>query len=118
VRIDFASGNGSGVIVARKGNTYYVLTAEHVVRDEGKYEVVTHDGRRYGVNYDRVKFMPGADLAVLEFKSRETYQVATLRNYDLSYDIEKEIRRFFVYGWSGARQKSREEQSRLFTVGY
>lgn len=118
VRIDFPSGNGSGVIIGKKWNTYTVLTAEHVVQDEGKYEVVTHDGRRYGVNYDRVKFMPGADLAVLEFKSRENYQVATLGNYDLNYDLEEEDRFVFVSGWSGARQESRGKPSRLFTAGF
>ena len=47
VRIDLPSGNGSGVIIGKKWNTYYVLTAEHVVRDEGKYEVVTHDRSQF-----------------------------------------------------------------------
>ncbi len=34
VRIENSGGTGSGVIVAREGNSYYVLTAKHVVQDE------------------------------------------------------------------------------------
>jgi hypothetical protein len=73
---------GSGVIVAKQGNTYTVLTAKHVVKTEDKYEVVTPDSNRYKVNYRTVKKMEGVDLAVLQFTSDKTYRVANFGNSD------------------------------------
>lgn len=81
VRIDFPGGNGSGVIVAHQGGIYYVLTAKHVVEKEREYKIVTPDGAIYPVDYTSVKKLEGADLAVLEFKSEQAYQVATLVDY-------------------------------------
>ena len=43
VRIDAQSGgNGSGVIVGRQGQTYTVLTAEHVIGNVDQYEPVSY----------------------------------------------------------------------------
>lgn len=81
VRIDGANQNGSGVIVAKQGETYYVLTAEHVVGKEQEYGVLTPDNRQYSLDYNKIKKIPGADLAILQFTSQEDYQVATLANY-------------------------------------
>ncbi len=113
VRIDSPAGNGSGVIIAHQGNTYYVLTAEHVVRYENTYEVVTPDGRRHPVDYSTVKKMSESDLAVLQFASSETYRVATLANYDL----EKGNRWVFVSGWPGLKQTNTEAKRRFFNIG-
>ncbi|WP_017716809.1 tetratricopeptide repeat-containing S1 family peptidase [Kamptonema formosum] len=110
VRIDGQNGNGSGVIVAKRGKTYYVLTADHVVEKEGKYQVVTPDGARVPVNYGTVKRLEGVDLAVLQFQSNETYSLATLAKYDI-----KEESWVFVSGWPGA--KGAINPSRLFTGG-
>ncbi len=46
VRITGVS-NGSGVIIGRNGNTYTVLTNSHVFQDKGKFEIITHDGRKH-----------------------------------------------------------------------
>ncbi|MUG96180.1 tetratricopeptide repeat protein [Scytonema sp. UIC 10036] len=78
---------GSGVIISRKGNTYTVLTSEHVLRESlncnpSRIEVVTHDSQRYQVNGSTIKRIQAADLAVLQFTSSQTYQVATLANYN------------------------------------
>lgn len=54
VRIDYPGENGSGVIIAKDGNNYYVLTAHHVAENTNK-EVVTPDGKRYPVNDSTVK---------------------------------------------------------------
>ena len=32
---------GSGAIIARNGNTYYVATAKHVVQDKKQYQIIT-----------------------------------------------------------------------------
>ena len=81
VRIDFPNGNGSGVIVARQGNTYYVLTNKHVVDRERQYQVVAPDGTAYPVDYTTIKQAADVDLAVLQFQSEQNYQVATLADY-------------------------------------
>jgi tetratricopeptide (TPR) repeat protein len=111
VLITFPNGNGSGVIIAQQGNTYYVLTANHVVRNETQYQVTTPDGRCYPVNYRTVKKFEGVDLAVLEFKSDRSYRVATLGNYDLDNDF------IFVSGWAASRQSGKGKHSRLFASG-
>ncbi|MEC4892001.1 MAG: tetratricopeptide repeat-containing serine protease family protein [Oscillatoria sp. PMC 1051.18] len=112
VLISGNKSNGSGVIVARQNNSYYILTAEHVVRSGSKYQVMTPDGRCYPVKKDRLKRLPGLDLAVLEFVSEQPYQVATLANYDRQEESS------FVYlsGWPASKLKN-NQPNRLFTAG-
>jgi tetratricopeptide (TPR) repeat protein/S1-C subfamily serine protease len=85
VRIETGSENGSGVIVARQGRTYYVLTAKHVVRDpktNQQYptpQIVTYDqDRRIATN---TVVAEGVDLAVVRFESSNNYPVARLGEY-------------------------------------
>ncbi len=87
---------GSGAIVAKSGNQYYVLTAKHVVNKVDTYSVVTPDGKSYQVDDDMVKKFAGLDLAMLQFSSEENYPVATLANAPLNYD---ETRWVFLSGW-------------------
>jgi tetratricopeptide (TPR) repeat protein len=85
VRIETGSENGSGVIVARQGRTYYVLTAKHVVRDpETKQQfpspqIVTYDQDRRSATSTVVA--EGVDLAVVRFESSNNYPVARLGEY-------------------------------------
>ena len=71
---------GSGVIIDRKGDTYKVLTAHHVVNTPDEYYVVPNDGKEYQLDYKRVRRLPNTDLAILEFKSPTAYPTATLGN--------------------------------------
>jgi serine/threonine protein kinase/Tfp pilus assembly protein PilF len=87
---------GSGAIVAKSGNQYYVLTAKHVVNKIDTYTVVTPDGKTYLVPNDRVRKFTGVDLAILQFTSEENYPVATLANAPLNND---ETRWVFLSGW-------------------
>ena len=114
VRINLVEeGNGSGVIIAQQGNTYYVLTAAHVLKNQFKYKVVTHDGRSYTPNYAKATILSGVDLAVLQFSSEETYPVATLGDRDLGLD---EIEWVFVSGFPGSRSGFLHH-TRKFTAG-
>lgn len=72
---------GSGVIIAKDNGTYYVMTNEHVVRHEGIYRLVTSDGKQYKVDYSLIKKAKAIDLAVLQFRSKRDYEVATLANF-------------------------------------
>ncbi|WRH67680.1 MAG: trypsin-like peptidase domain-containing protein [Planktothrix sp. GU0601_MAG3] len=75
VRIDGPKG-GSGFIVEKQGNTYYVLTNWHVVDRVGDYEVVTPDGKRHFVYYSLIQQLPNLDLALVPFSSSQRYRVA------------------------------------------
>lgn len=79
VRIQGPKG-GSGVILEKQGNTYYILTNWHVVDKAGDYEVVTPDGKAHSVSYSLVRRMPGADLAIVPFSSTQSYPLAQLAN--------------------------------------
>ncbi|MFW6357849.1 MAG: trypsin-like peptidase domain-containing protein, partial [Chroococcales cyanobacterium] len=109
VRIEFSHNNGSGVIVAKDGNTYYVLTNDHVMDKEDDYEIVTPDGKRHSVDYDKVTRFEGVDLAVVPFRSRESYTVAQLANYRLGADDRALV---FSSGWA------KGNPYRRFTAGY
>lgn len=77
VRIEGPKG-GSGVIVEKQENTYYILTNWHVVSQVGDYEIVTPDGQRHSVYYSLIRQIPGLDLAVVPFESSQPYSLATL----------------------------------------
>jgi S1-C subfamily serine protease/regulator of sirC expression with transglutaminase-like and TPR domain len=79
VRID-GQAPGSGVLLSRQGQTYFVLTAAHVVATPDEYEVITPDGQKYKINYAQVKKLQGVDLAVVQFTSARTYTLAKLGN--------------------------------------
>ncbi|MBD2181436.1 trypsin-like peptidase domain-containing protein [Planktothrix sp. FACHB-1355] len=73
---------GSGVIIAKQGNTYSVLTAKHVVATQDEYEIFTSDATKYPLNYANVKKLPGIDLAIVQFTSNKNYRVAELGDSD------------------------------------
>ena len=73
---------GSGVIISKDGNTYYVLTAKHVVATQDEYEIVTSDGTKYPLNYSTVKKIPDIDLALVQFTSDKNYLVAQVGDSD------------------------------------
>jgi tetratricopeptide (TPR) repeat protein/S1-C subfamily serine protease len=91
VRIDSSSGaNGSGVIIAKEGDIYTVLTAAHVLCERENatepcggfnYQILSPNGKQYAVEKSSIKLEEGVDLAVVKFRSQENYQVATLAKY-------------------------------------
>ena len=74
------SGLGSGVIVRRDGNTYYVLTNEHVAGAADEISVKLYDSREFAcklVGKDERK-----DIALVSFESKDDIPVATLGDSD------------------------------------
>ncbi|WP_375470930.1 tetratricopeptide repeat protein [uncultured Nostoc sp.] len=111
VRIDSQNnGNGSGVIIAKQGQTYYVVTAAHVVKNPDYYEIITPDGKRYAVQLENIFKPEGLDAALVKFTSNQTYSVATIAKYNL-YSSNKN-RLIFVSGFP--KQAGGE---RKFTAG-
>jgi tetratricopeptide (TPR) repeat protein len=74
-----ADNFGSGVIIAKSGRTYTVLTAYHVVSAQDQYSAASAEG---GMNYPlkNIRRVPNVDLAVAQFDSDENLQVAQLGN--------------------------------------
>ena len=74
------SGLGSGVVVRKTGNTYYVLTNNHVAGDATKISVKLNDGRSYEAKLvgtdDRI------DIALVSFEAKENIPVAKLGDSD------------------------------------
>lgn len=85
VQVNSSLGDGSGVLIARQGNTYTVLTVNHVVSEPGvEYSIRTHLGNNYPAT-EVVRLQVGEndpDLAVIKFESPAEYPVATLGNSD------------------------------------
>jgi serine protease Do len=69
---------GSGVIIKREGEVYTVLTAHHVVQRAPDYKVMTPDDKLYPMVQGSIKPFPGVDLALVQFKSSESYDVAKM----------------------------------------
>jgi tetratricopeptide (TPR) repeat protein/S1-C subfamily serine protease len=80
VRITAANNGGSGVLIAKKGNTYLVLTNAHVTRRSSQFEIQAPDGQKYRARTIDGGFDRNYDLALLEFTSSKQYQLANLSN--------------------------------------
>jgi tetratricopeptide (TPR) repeat protein len=68
---------GSGVILQKQGDVYTALTAAHVLAQGTKFKIHTPDGKVYESISVR-KANTSIDLAVVKFRSQQTYQVATI----------------------------------------
>jgi len=83
VRVLADKGDGSGVIVKKQGDSYFILTNDHVINDKRNREllVITHDG--LGHSAQKILIPPNLkslDLAVLQFQSNKNYTVARISN--------------------------------------
>ncbi len=126
VRID-ADGQqaGSGAIIAAEGNTYYVLTAKHVIISNRDYEIITADGKTYGIESSQVIRLPEVDLAIIAFTSSTRYTPVQLGDSD-RLQLGTSI---YVAGWpklSGTPSlqftpgqiSGRERQTEGYELGY
>jgi S1-C subfamily serine protease len=74
VRIGSDSLWGSGIILARKGDNYYVLTAKYILKDPQNKYVYTPDGFKHKVV--DLKLLKNSGLAVVSFRSDRSYELA------------------------------------------
>ncbi|MDL2230057.1 Do family serine endopeptidase, partial [Treponema sp. OttesenSCG-928-L16] len=75
-----SQGLGSGILVRKSGDTYYVLTNQHVVGDATEISVATNDGKEYTA--ELVGGDSRRDLAMISFKADESYPLAVLGDSD------------------------------------
>jgi Trypsin-like peptidase domain len=80
VTVKFETQEGSGIIIAKKGNTYFVATANHIVDSEHKeFSLITPDGYKHWLGRDSInRDKQGYDLAVVKFTSNRNYQIAKI----------------------------------------
>lgn len=117
VLVTSSGDNGSGVILAQEGNTYYVLTAKHVLPyGVETVTITTHDGKEHSGQRIQEFQSEGVDLALVQFTSNQSYQVVTIGNYDRG----EETNLAFVTGWPVSRQANAQtiSQEREFSPGY
>ena len=74
------SGLGSGVIVRKTGNTYYVLTNNHVAGEATKISVKLNDERSFEAKL--VGADERIDIALVSFETKDTLPVAKLGDSD------------------------------------
>ena len=75
-----SQGLGSGIIVRRSGDTYFVLTNNHVVGDANEIVVALNDGKE--IPADLVGKDDRKDLALVSFKSSDPVPLAQLGDSD------------------------------------
>lgn len=75
VRILTHPGGGSGVIIAKQGDSYTLLTCNHVVDLSERYSVLTSDGKVHRASRQVIPYLNGIDLALVKFKSSISYPV-------------------------------------------
>ncbi|MFM2061131.1 MAG: hypothetical protein RLZZ507_801 [Cyanobacteriota bacterium] len=117
---------GSGVIVGHQGNTYYVVTNTHVVKQPiigGRWGVRTPDGEVYQVidqdnnmirfgNYEsNEKPIPGFDLALVKFTSNRDYPVAVMGN-SLQLNTNDRV---FISGWPAPEDLTARRQRQFIS---
>lgn len=78
VKVIAGQGWGSGIILAKQGQTYTILTNRHVLTPSDDYQVQTSDGQIYEALTEDQTYLGDHDLAILQFHSIHNYQVASI----------------------------------------
>jgi tetratricopeptide (TPR) repeat protein len=106
---------GSGVIIQRQGNTYTVLTCNHVAKMPAPQSIRTHDGQSYAVASTlKLQKSPNEpDLALLTFSSPTAYPVAKLAQSDVPVGAE-----IFVMGFPTLDGKFGADRDFVFSPGF
>lgn len=118
VKIETPGEPGSGVIVGQNGNTYYVLTASHVVSGVVEGEelfLFAFDGEKdnkYKLNVSKIEFLPNnMDLALIQFESDRQYATATISKYDYPLYEHRDYQ-------SNAAGEAEESKQHVFVSGW
>ena len=100
------------MIISRNGNTYTVLTARHVVESVGRAVIVVSGGKEYPLENSPPQKLADLDLAIVQFKSSETLEIAPIGNSKQVNQGEN----VYVSGWPAIDQAI-TKPSHLVTEG-
>ena len=81
VRIIHGNTAGTGVVIYHQDGTYTVLTNWHVVGSDDVFQIMTADGTIHQL-LQPPQQLGNFDLAIVQFQSPESYQVATIATGD------------------------------------
>ncbi|MDJ0553011.1 MAG: serine protease [Microcoleaceae cyanobacterium MO_207.B10] len=83
---------GSGVIISREGNDYFVVTCAHVIdsNQDAELTVLTADGEEYIAKTDTRFNFTDIDLAVVKFHSNNEYPIAVV-NSNLNLSLGEQV---------------------------
>ena len=97
---------GSGVIIARDDDTYYVATVAHNFPEgESKsYQIVTPNGESYELDIKTVEKSDAYDFAIFSFTSEKDYTIATVGNYTVAANDDQVV---FTSGFPGMSASER-----------
>lgn len=113
VQINGTTGSGTGFIISRQGSNYTVLTSNHVVANmRDNYTIRTSTKKDYQVTRSVLleKGQNAPDLAVVTFKSTESYPVVTLGDSEQA-TVATPI---FVFGYPGNHLEEKYGNKRFF----
>ncbi|MEI2579884.1 tetratricopeptide repeat-containing serine protease family protein [Scytonema sp. PRP1] len=122
------STGGTGVIIAKQGNTYTVLTANHVVcdaipdrnpiicRDDVTYTIRTNTGKEYPLKRAQrlQKNNNDPDLAVVTFESDRDYPIATIGDSKQAVTGSQ----IYVFGYPTSDGRSGAQRESEFSPGF
>lgn len=92
VRVISQGTAGSGVLVSKAGNTYYVLTAGHVLKDTNPGEeayIETFDGQQHPIDTSAIQSGGTVDLALFTITSTNNYAVAQLAGKNALSELDE-----------------------------
>jgi tetratricopeptide (TPR) repeat protein len=75
------ANQGSGFLVKKQGNVYFLVTSKHVAKcleASCKYTLTVSDGQRYVVTGKNIQTASDLDLAIIQFSSPRHYPIAQL----------------------------------------
>ncbi|ABW30435.1 SUMF1/EgtB/PvdO family nonheme iron enzyme [Acaryochloris marina] len=92
VRVVTQGTSGSGVLIRKAGNTYYALTAGHVLKDTNPGEeayIETFDGQQHPIDTSGIQSGGNVDLALFTINSKNTYAVAQLAGKNALSELDE-----------------------------
>ncbi|MGI0480890.1 S1 family peptidase [Geminocystis sp. CENA526] len=70
VKVNLDEGFASGVLVARQGKNFFIVTNAHVIRGgKSPYQVETFDGKTYEAEVEEMEKLKDKDMTILKFHS-------------------------------------------------
>lgn len=92
VKVFSGQNSGSGILIAREGDVYTVVTNQHVLvfGDGSSYPVETLDGQQHSAETVKPVNFDGKDLALLQFRTPRIYATAAM-NRSFSVAVGQKI---------------------------
>lgn len=78
VKVFAKHSSGSGILIAKQGQVYTVLTNRHVTTPGAPYRIQTVDGKIHPARQLPGTSLKGNDLALLQFRAQGNYAVAKM----------------------------------------